>query len=102
MGKDKIKIRSKHVLTRDALVAYLETLAVGLRQGTLILDDEERPLLLRPSDAIETEMEIKQKSDQEKLELKLSWTPNRLQPMTVAMPGTDNASTNSEFDAKKK
>lgn len=100
MGKDKIK--SRHVLTRDALVAYLETLVGGLKQGTIILDDEERPLLLRPSDAIEAEMEIKQKSDREKLELKLSWTPNRLQPITVTLPSMDNASTDPEFDAKKK
>lgn len=81
MGKDKIK--SKHILTRDALVAYLESLIGGLKQGAIILDDEERPLLLRPSDAIEAEIEIKQKNDREKLELKLAWVPNRLQPMTL-------------------
>lgn len=80
MGKDKLK--SKTVVTRNELAAYLETVLTGLRQGTLILDNEERPLILRPSDAIEAEVEIKQKSDKEKLELKLTWTPNKQQPLT--------------------
>lgn len=80
MGKDKLK--SKNTMTRDDLVAYLETVLAGLKQGTLILDNEERPLILRPSDSIEAELEIKQKSDKEKLELKLSWVPNKMQPLT--------------------
>lgn len=80
MSKDKLK--SKSVMTRDDLVAYLETLLAGLRQGTLILDNEERPLVLRPSDAIEAELEIKQKPDKEKVELKLSWAPGRVQPLS--------------------
>ena len=80
MGKDKLK--SKNIMTRDDLVAYLETVLAGLRQGTLILDNEERPLILRPSDSIEAELEIKQKSDKEKLELKLSWVPNKMQPLS--------------------
>jgi amphi-Trp domain-containing protein len=80
MGKDKLK--SKNIMTRDDLVAYLETVLSGLKQGTLILDNEERPLSLRPSDSIEAELEIKQKSDKEKLELKLSWVPNKMQPLT--------------------
>lgn len=80
MGKDKLK--SKNTMTRDDLAAYLETVLAGLRQGTLILDNEERPLILRPSDSIEAELEIKQKSDKEKLELKLSWVPNRMQPLS--------------------
>ena len=42
MGKDKLK--SKNIMTRDDLVAYLETVLSGLRQGTLILDNEDRPL----------------------------------------------------------
>ncbi|NCD26255.1 MAG: amphi-Trp domain-containing protein [Deltaproteobacteria bacterium] len=100
MGKDKVK--SKRVLTRDALVAYLESLIGGLRQGTIILDDEEHPLLLRPSDAIETEMEIKRKSDREKVELKLSWIPNRLQPMTVPLSNPEVVFPESELEAKKK
>jgi amphi-Trp domain-containing protein len=41
MGKDKLK--SKTVMTRDDLAAYLETILAGLRQGSLILDNEERP-----------------------------------------------------------
>lgn len=79
MGKDKLK--SKTIMTRDELVAYFETVLAGLKQGALILDNEERPLILRPSDAIEAELEIKQKSDKEKLELKLSWAPNKQQPL---------------------
>lgn len=97
MGKDKIKL--KNVMTRDELASYLEGVLVGLRQGALILDSEERPLILRPSDSIEAELEIKQKSDKEKLEFKLSWAPNRMQPLTsVAAP----ADSLAEDAAKKK
>lgn len=84
MGKDKFK--SKSIMSREDLIAYLETVLAGLRQGTLILDSEERPLILRPSDSIEAELEIKQKSDKEKLELKLSWAPNKMQPLTPVAP----------------
>lgn len=87
MGKGKIK--SKHTMTRENLAAYLENLLTGLRQGTLILDDEERPMVLRPSDPIEAEVEIKQKSDKEKVELKLTWVPNRMQPLTTASTLTE-------------
>jgi amphi-Trp domain-containing protein len=87
MGKGKIK--SKHTMTRENLAAYLENLLTGLRQGTLILDDEERPMVLRPSDPIEVEVEIKQKSDKEKVELKLTWVPNRMQPLTTVAALTE-------------
>lgn len=103
MGKDKLK--SKTVLTRDELVAYLESLLAGLRQGALILDNEERPLILRPSDAIEAELEVKQKSDKEKVELKLCWVPNKLQPLVAAASQTGAVilpSDPSGDEAKKK
>lgn len=87
MGKGKIK--SKHTMTRENLAAYLENLLTGLRQGTLILDDDERPMVLRPSDPIEAEVEIKQKGDKEKVELKLTWVPNRMQPLTTASALTE-------------
>lgn len=99
MGKDKLK--SKTTMTRDELAAYLETVLAGLKQGALILDNEERPLILRPSDVIEAELEIKQKSDKEKLELKLSWAPNKQQPLTpVAAPILSSDPAGDE--AKKK
>ncbi len=77
----------------------------GLRQGTLILDNEERPLILRPSDSIEAELEIKQKSDKEKLELKLSWAPNKMQPLTPVAPQPQAPvlpSSPQDDEAKKK
>lgn len=89
MGKDKFK--SKSTMTREDLITYLETVLTGLRQGSLILDNEERPLILRPSDTIEAELEIKQKSDKEKLELKLSWAPNKMQPLIQVHPMGDEA-----------
>ena len=97
MGKDKLKLKS--IMTRDEAAAYLETILAGLKQGSLILDSEERPLILRPSDSIEAELEIKQKSDKEKVEVKLSWAPNRMQPLTsVAAP----ADSPADDAAKKK
>lgn len=97
MGKDKLKLKS--IMTRDEAAAYLETILVGLRQGSLILDSEERPLILRPSDSIEAELEIKQKSDKEKVEVKLSWAPNRMQPLTHLMAQADSPADDA---AKKK
>jgi amphi-Trp domain-containing protein len=99
MGKDKLK--SKTTMTRDELAAYLETVLAGLKKGALILDNEERPLILRPSDAIEAELEIKQKSDKEKLELKLSWAPNKQLPLTP-VPAPILASDPAGDEAKKK
>ena len=103
MGKDKFK--SKGILTRDDLAAYLESVVTGLRQGSIILDNEERPLILRPSDAIAAELEIKQKSGKEKLELKLSWEPGRMQPFAPAAGAQDASFVSSEpagDEAKKK
>lgn len=96
MGKDKLKL--KNVMTRDELVSYLESILAGLRQGALILDNEERPLILRPSDSIEAEFEIKQKSDKEKLEFKLSWAPNKMQPLAPLAAPADSPAE----DAQKK
>ncbi len=79
MGKDKIK--SRNMLTRDEVIAYLESMINGLRQGALIMDNEDRPMVLRPSDAIEAELEVKQKSDREKFSVSLSWIPNKMQPL---------------------
>lgn len=103
MGKDKYK--SKSLMTRDELTTYLEALLAGLRHGTLILDNEERPLVLRPSDTIEAEVEIKQKGDKEKVELKLSWIPGPMQPMTQFAPtlsASSHAVDESDDAAKKK
>ena len=103
MGKDKFK--SKTVMTRDDLATYLETILAGLRQGSLILDNEERPLILRPSDSIEAELEIKQKTDKEKLELKLTWAPNKLQPLTPVAAQLDASilsAPGGDEEAKKK
>lgn len=103
MGKDKLK--SKNTMTRDDLVAYLETVLAGLKQGTIILDNEDRPLILRPSDTIQAELEIKQKSDKEKLELKLSWAPNKMQPLTPVTAQVDASILPSSLpgcEAKKK
>ena len=80
MGKDKLK--SKSILTRDDLVAYLETMVSGLKQGSLILDNEERPLLLRPSESIEAEIEIKQKIDKAMREKSLKTRLRHLQGIT--------------------
>mgnify|MGYP003615391086 FL=1 len=97
MGKDKLKL--KNVMTRDELASYLESILASLRQGALILDNEERPLILRPSDPIEVECEIKQKSNKEKLEFKLSWAPNRMQPLAPLAAPADALAADA---AKKK
>lgn len=102
MGKDKYK--SKSLMTRDELTTYLEALLAGLRHGTLILDNDERPLVLRPSDTIEAEVEIKQKGDKEKVELKLSWAPGPMQPMTQFAPtlGAPSLSADALDETAKK
>lgn len=100
MGKEKVK--SKSVMTREELISYLETVLTGLKQGALILDNEERPMILRPSDAIEAEVEVKQKADKEKVELKLCWTPNRMQTLVAAHPDAAILSSDPAGEEAKK
>ena len=98
----KGKLKSKSVMTREDLTTYLETLVAGLKQGTLILDSEEAPMVLRPSDSIEAELEIKQKPDKEKLELCLTWKPGQIQPLGAAALQTNLTSDPNGDEGKKK
>lgn len=65
---------SRATLTREELAAQLERLLVGVRQGSIVLDNEHHPLILRPSDAISTSIDSKRKGSRETFELRISWT----------------------------
>lgn len=66
---------TRATLTREELAAHLEALLEGVRQGSVILDNEHHPLILRPSDSISMTLDCRRKGFKEYLELRLAWLP---------------------------
>ena len=71
MGKQEISME-KTMTTKD-VIAYLEQVVEGLKNGQLIVQKDDRILLLNPPAIMEVEVEAKQKKNKEKFSLELSW-----------------------------
>jgi amphi-Trp domain-containing protein len=71
MKKKKIEI--DELMSRERVAEYLQTIAAGLRQGSIELNDDEETLTLTPPDILAVEIGGKQKKDKSKFSLELSW-----------------------------
>lgn len=76
-------------MTRDEAAASPETILAGLKQGSLILDSEDRPLILRPlSDSIEAELESSRRATRRRS--KLLPGAQQMQPLTHLVAQADS------------
>lgn len=71
MKKKKIEI--DELMSRERVADFLQTVAIGLRQGSIELNDDEETLTLTPPDILAVEIGAKQKKDKSKFSLELSW-----------------------------
>lgn len=69
----KKEIEFKGTLEQKQLVTYLEDLIKSIKAGTVVVQHGAEHIALSPQDAMELEVEAKQKDDKEKLSIKLSW-----------------------------
>jgi amphi-Trp domain-containing protein len=65
----------KHVSLQDgdSIIAYLEALGGGFKQGALLFSTDNKRLVLKPQGLIKLEVEAKRKDEQMKLTLKFRW-----------------------------
>ncbi len=83
----------KHLSLQDSesIIAYLEALGVGFKQGALLFSTDSKRLVLKPQGLIKLEVEAKRKDEQMKLTLKFRWNEETtgegdlsVRPMTIA------------------
>jgi amphi-Trp domain-containing protein len=65
---------------RESIVAYLEALTRGLRQGSLKLSDGKSALELAPEGLLTLSVRASQKRNRSRLDLRISWTENDGEP----------------------
>lgn len=70
-----------------AVCAYLETIISGIRSGELKLAEGEEELSLKPCGLMRFEVKATERSDRNKLTLRLSWSTDQEPP-----PGSDSLS----------
>ncbi|MBN1234214.1 MAG: amphi-Trp domain-containing protein [Candidatus Coatesbacteria bacterium] len=67
------EIDLKVIVESHKAAEYLENLAKSFRDGKIYIQKGKAFLILEPESVIEMEIEVNQKKDKEKLELKFSW-----------------------------
>lgn len=71
MKKKQIEVET--LMTREKVADFFRTLAEGLRNGSIELNDDEDTLTISPPDIIAVEIGAKQKKDKFKLSMEVSW-----------------------------
>lgn len=87
----KQKFSHETKLDHAGLIALLEGLLAGLREGELVLEHGARAVTLRPHGPIEVSLEAKHKPERETLCLELEWVPERVEPKLRVGPNEDPA-----------
>lgn len=92
MGK-KRAFEHESLQDRESIVAYLEAVTEGLRQGKLTLSDGSAVLDLEPSGLLTLSVRASQKRNRSRLDLRVSWRDDEDEPageLTIS-PGDDDA-----------
>ena len=71
--KGKEAFRHESLQDRQSIVAYLEALTEGFREGTLSFASDAGGITLNPEGLIQFELSASRKRDQMRLSLKFSW-----------------------------
>ncbi len=67
------RVRFEGLLEPEEAAEYLESIARGIRTGTLSLRHGADAVTLRPRPMLSLELEAKQSKDKEKVELEIKW-----------------------------
>jgi amphi-Trp domain-containing protein len=58
---------------RDVIIGYLESMVNSLKEGTLVIQENDRFISLKPKDVLTLEIECEQKEKKEELTIEISW-----------------------------
>ncbi|SOB60176.1 conserved protein of unknown function [Pseudodesulfovibrio profundus] len=70
---EKKKISMKKEMACEDVIKHLETLLSELKDGRIVVKNEEETLILAPAETVSMEIEAKVKKDKRKFALKLKW-----------------------------
>ena len=92
MGK-KRAFEHESLQDRESIVAYLEAVTEGLRQGKLTLSDGEVELELEPKALLTLSVRASQKRNRSRLDLRVSWRDDEDEPAgeLKISPGDDES-----------
>jgi amphi-Trp domain-containing protein len=74
MSKKELKLEGR--LDLPVVIDYIEKIVQGLKDGKVFIKKRTETLALEPKSPVEFTVEVKQKKDEDKLELKLKWQRN--------------------------
>lgn len=70
---DKKKIALKRIMNTEDVIAWFEDLVKCFREGTIVIEQEDRELSFDLPESVFVEVEAKQKKDKVKFGLELAW-----------------------------
>ena len=73
MGKEENRFRHESLQNPRSIIAYLDALREGFRNGTLSFSDPHGEIDLRPQGLVRMEVQAEQKRDRSKLVLTFEW-----------------------------
>jgi amphi-Trp domain-containing protein len=82
MGRSQTQQDFEHESVQDtvSVVAYLEAIIGGLREGKLVLRSDERLLYMFPHGLMNLEVKAKRSGPRNKISLKMTWKDTRPTP----------------------
>lgn len=76
--KDESKIKFKNEMESDEAVVYFAAIVDGLKRGSLVLQQGDERLELKPHGKLKVKVKAARKEDKENFSLELSWQSKRL------------------------
>jgi amphi-Trp domain-containing protein len=94
MSKQKVSIEK--LMEISDLVAYLEGLVSGLKEGCLVVQEGEKSLSLTPPSMLAVEIKAKRKKNKSKFAMELSWREPDIQQEKPEASGLDISRTQAQ------
>lgn len=97
MAKDEREFRHESLQDKNSIVAYLEAVAEGIRNGTLRFSDQDGEIVLEPKGLMNLEVRAKKRRDRVTLQLNCRWkqpeTSDKQEGGDLKINGNGNART---------
>ncbi len=98
--KDESKIKFKNEMECEEAIVYFASIVDGLKRGSLLLQQGDERVELKPAGKLKVKVKAARKDDKESFSFELSWSAPRLEETiaVVAQP-EENADSGSTVEA---
>lgn len=69
----KNKVEAKGTVEFQRAIGYLEDILEGMKNGRVVVRQGDQTVTFRPVDAVEMEIEAKEKDNKQKLSVEMTW-----------------------------